>query len=61
VNRFIGYSQVVTANNYNSLTGLHTLKIAATTVHRIKSSMSAFASRWFVKNVTNLSWLTLHS
>jgi hypothetical protein len=58
VNKFTEHSQDVTANNYNSLTGLHTLKITVTTAHKVKSSMSAFASRCLV---TNLSWLTLHS
>jgi hypothetical protein len=53
VNRFIEHSQTVTTNNYNSLTGLHTLKITVTTAHKRKSSMSAFASRCLV---TNLSW-----
>jgi hypothetical protein len=35
VNRFSGYSQVVTTNNHN------TLKITVTITHKIKSSTSA--------------------
>jgi hypothetical protein len=58
MNRFIEQSQVAATNNYNSLTGLHTLKIVLATAHKIKCSMSAFDSRCLV---TNLSWLTLHS
>jgi hypothetical protein len=38
VNRFIGYSQVVTTNNYS------TLKITVTVTHKIKSSVSAYKS-----------------
>jgi hypothetical protein len=34
--KIIEHSQVVTTNNYNSLTGLHTLKITVTTAHKIK-------------------------
>jgi hypothetical protein len=48
VNRFIEHSQVVTTSNYNSLTGLHTLKITVTTEHKIKSSMSVFTRRFLV-------------
>jgi hypothetical protein len=58
VNRFHEHSQVITTNNCNSLTGLHTLKIAVTTAHKIKSSLSAVTSNCLV---TNLSLLTLHS
>jgi hypothetical protein len=37
MNRFIGHSQVVTTNNYNTLSGLHTGKITVTITHEIKS------------------------
>jgi hypothetical protein len=58
VNRLTEHSQVVTTNNYDSLTGLHTIKIAVTTAHKIKSLTHAFTSRYLV---TSLSWLTFHS
>jgi hypothetical protein len=47
MNRFIGHSQIVTTNNYN------TLKITVTITHKIKSSESA-ASRCLV---TNIIWI----
>jgi hypothetical protein len=58
VSRSIEPSEIVTTNNYNSLTSLHTVKITVTTAHKRKSSISTYASRCLV---TNLSWLTLHS
>jgi hypothetical protein len=45
VNRFNEHSEVATTSNYNSLTGLHTLKVTVTTTHKIKSSMSVFTRR----------------
>jgi hypothetical protein len=69
------HSQVVSTSNYNSVTGLHTLKITATTSHKVKFSISALTSRCWVTGptmaiplqsftrrflVTNLSWLTLN-
>jgi hypothetical protein len=46
MNRFTEHSQVETTNNYNSLPGLHTLKIAVTVTHKIKSSMSVDTGRF---------------
>jgi hypothetical protein len=46
MNRFIDRSQVETTNNYNSLPGLHTLKIAVTVTHKIKSSKSVVTGRF---------------
>jgi hypothetical protein len=46
VNRFIEHSQFVTTNNYNSLTGLHSLKITVTTSYKIKFSMSSYVTSY---------------
>jgi hypothetical protein len=57
--RFIEHSQVVTTNNYKSLTALHTLKITVNITHKIKSSTSAFTSL-LTRNQTDdclTSWL----
>jgi hypothetical protein len=40
------FIQLVTTNNYDSLTELHTTKITVTTVH-IKSSQSSLAIAWY--------------
>jgi hypothetical protein len=61
MNRFFEHSQVATTNNYNSLTGLHTLKIAVTITHKIKSLMSVFARRFLAcQHSTTMAtvWLT---
>jgi hypothetical protein len=44
------YTQLVTTSKYNSLTGLHTLKITVTAAH-IKSSV--FTSRFLVTDPNN--------
>jgi hypothetical protein len=45
------YAQLVTASNYNSPTGLHTLKITVTAAH-IKSSV--FISRFLVTDLNSV-------
>jgi hypothetical protein len=63
-NRFIEHSQVVTTNNCNSLTGLHTLKITVTIAHKIKSSMCACSSLLgngsYLVNISQLNAQLLH-
>jgi hypothetical protein len=57
MNRFIEHSQVTTTNNYNSHTGLYTLKTAVTITHKITYSLSVLTRHFLV---TNLSLLTLN-
>jgi hypothetical protein len=53
VNRFIDHSPIATTSNFNSLTGLHTLKVTVTAAHKIKSSISAFIGRCLVTSLNN--------
>jgi hypothetical protein len=45
VNEYTNHLQIVTTSNYNSLTGLHPLKITLTAAH-IKFSMSSLVVSW---------------
>jgi hypothetical protein len=47
------YAQLVTTWNYNSPTGLHTLKITVTVAH-IKSSV--FISRFLATDLNSVLW-----
>jgi hypothetical protein len=62
MDRFVDHSQVVTANNCNSLTGLLTRIITVKTAHKIKSSISASTSRCWVIGLNNgySTYSTLH-
>jgi hypothetical protein len=61
--RSIEHSQVVTTNNCNALTGLHTLNVTVTISHKIKSSSSVFTGRFLACYTLNhthdclTSWL----
>jgi hypothetical protein len=52
---FIDHSQVVTTNNYNTIADFHT------TAHKIKSSISALASRYWATGINNGYCFTVFS